>query len=63
MDEEFRPESDDQPVDPIGPPVLPKVSRHSARALALIGVAIAAPLAAGVFGDFPTQTWPPGHQF
>jgi hypothetical protein len=64
MDPDFRPDADDQAidlVDPIGPPVLPKASRHTARALALIGVAIGTPLAAAVFGDFPTQTWPPGH--
>lgn len=49
-------------VDPIGPPVLPKASRHTARALALSGIAIGTPLAAGVIGWlFPTPTWPPAN--
>jgi len=64
MDAEIRPDADDQAidqVDPIGPPVLPKASRHTARALALTGVAIGAPLAVGFFSGFPTSTWPPGN--
>jgi len=43
-------------VDPIGPPVLPKMSRHTARALALTGVAIGTVLAIGDSTIFPT--WP-----
>jgi hypothetical protein len=46
MDAEFRPEADDQPTDPIGPPVLPKMPRYLVRSLALSGVAVGAPLVA-----------------
>jgi hypothetical protein len=60
MDAEFRPEADDQTtdqaIDPIGPPVLPRISRHTARALALTGVAIGAPLAIGALDFMPTWT-------
>jgi hypothetical protein len=45
-------------IDPIGPPVLPKASRHRARALALTGMVVGTAL---VFGDstvVPTWPWP-----
>lgn len=43
METPDRPEARDPDhdlIDPIGPPVLPKASRHTARALALTGVAL-----------------------
>jgi hypothetical protein len=44
----------DPEVDPIGPPVLPKACRHTARALALTGVVIGTAIAVGD----NTATWP-----
>ncbi|WP_185446247.1 hypothetical protein [Kribbella qitaiheensis] len=49
---DLRPDAQDQapdPVDPIGPPELPKMSRHSLRALALAGVAVGAPMLAFIY--------------
>lgn len=38
------PETNPDPVDPIGVPELPKLPRYLARTLALSGIAISAPL-------------------
>ena len=55
MDAEIRPDADDQAIDPIGPPVLPKVPRYLVRTLALSGVAVGAPLIAVIL-DTATGT-------
>jgi hypothetical protein len=60
MDAEVHVEGAAECIDPIGAPVLPKISRHTVRALALTGVALGSPLAAGILAQGVTQTWPPG---
>ena len=60
MDAEIRPEvstPDPDLIDPIGPQELPRLTKHTLRALALTGVAIGSPLialVANTAGGTPT---------